>query len=127
MISQESFHTDRNIPGFFRNLILSPSWNRFHPDSRIDFRRPPFQEGFRDRDQFLWDFEAFMELLPIKPEVPVEGQPFTELRRGDSGSSSPGISTGIASDRISRYVRTRLPSEGLSDWESVSGWESQKN
>lgn len=33
----------------------------------------------------------------------------------ESGPSSPGISTGIASDQASRYVRTGLPSEGISD------------
>jgi hypothetical protein len=53
--------------------------------------------GFHDRNQFRRSFRAFRELLPIEPEVPVEGQPFTELRWGVSGPSSPGNSIGIAS------------------------------
>lgn len=95
-------------------MILSPLWNRFRSGSRVDFRMPPFQEGFQERNLFRWNFRAVRELLPVEPEVPVEGQPFKELRRGlrpiDTGS--------FTWNRFRVSVPTlqnRFPSEGISD------------
>jgi len=124
--TRDSFQSGQEHPGIFRKLILSPKRNCFHRGSRIGIRRPPFQEDsmigissggvfrlsgncFRSSPKFLWKVNRSWN--------------FGE----ESVSSKSGVLNGIASDQASRYFRYRLPSEGISEEESLSGWESQKN